>query len=141
MSCITKKAKPIADELPWFVYFLRDPIDKQVRYVGCSSQPKKRLNNHLHTYHYVPNRDWIQDLRSRGLLPVQEVVLGPMTKEQAIRAEARLIRLHSVYRPGQLLQRVFQPKSTPIALLFGRFDVNHATPFARTNAALGLLDH
>jgi hypothetical protein len=134
-----KKIKLPAKDREWFVYFLRDPRDFKARYVGISSEPRKRLNNHLHFGYRVPNTEWIAELRGLGLQPIQHIILGPLTKAQAERVEARLMRLFSVKHPGQLLQKVFREKSEAMLRRFGRYDVDEHTPFARTNAALGIL--
>jgi hypothetical protein len=118
-------------ERPFFVYFLRDPRDMAVRYVGISSEPQKRFNNHLHFSFNVPNKPWIDSLKAIGLLPVQHIVLGPVSKSQAERVEARLMRLFATKFPGQLLQRTPHAKSPRIAMLFGTYDVDLSTPFIR----------
>jgi hypothetical protein len=141
IAAMDKRRKVVlpVSERPFFVYFLRDPRDMKARYVGISSEPAKRFNNHLHFGYRVPNTDWINELRAEGLLPIQHVVIGPVTKRQAERVEARLMRLFSVKHPGQLLQKVFKAKSEAILRRFGCYDIDERTPFARTNTALGLI--
>lgn len=61
-----------------YIYVLRDPRDDAVRYVGCTKNPKRRLETHLYKKSdgsFVHDRrEWIQGLRSERLRPVMEVV-------------------------------------------------------------------
>lgn len=89
------------------VYFLRDPRNFQVRYIGMTCAPKVRLSNHKSTGSAgdkpTPRKlAWMNELRSLGLEPVMQVVLTNLTKLRALRVEARLIFLHSQMNREQL---------------------------------------
>ena len=57
-----------------YVYELIDPRDGAVRYVGCSTDPRKRLNAHLSRSHNPDVRLWIAELRGIGIVPRLRVV-------------------------------------------------------------------
>lgn len=58
--------------MPW-IYYLKDPRDDSVRYIGYTTHPESRLREHLRdarsskTTHKVR---WIRSLQALGLLPV-----------------------------------------------------------------------
>ncbi len=52
----------------YHVYALIDPTDRQIRYVGISRDPNKRLYRHCHNPGKCTS-EWIQGLRARGLQP------------------------------------------------------------------------
>src|SRR5665213_2683849 len=59
-----------------FVYILKHPITGEIRYVGCTTDPEKRLRSHISC---CRNRSyekeiWIADLLDKGLRPVMEVI-------------------------------------------------------------------
>lgn len=66
------------DDSTWsYVYLLRDPITRRVRYVGQSNNPKRRLRAHLSQARRVStlhSRRWIASLLAKGVLPVLEVI-------------------------------------------------------------------
>ena len=59
-----------------FIYTLTDPITNEIRYVGKSNRPKKRLKEHLYesklkkTY----KNNWIRGLLKKNLTPLLEVI-------------------------------------------------------------------
>lgn len=60
-----------------FIYALRDPTTQQIRYIGKSDTPKKRLRAHLGGCRrgergHRPN--WLRSLASNGLKPILEIV-------------------------------------------------------------------
>lgn len=60
----------------WYVYALRDPISWDVRYIGKSGNPRRRLLGHLydsyrHTHHTAR---WVQKLIRQGLRPFLEII-------------------------------------------------------------------
>jgi len=59
-----------------FIYSLHDPETGHLRYVGKANNPIKRLRNHLSRRGLKKShRDsWIQNLKSRGLKPIQFIV-------------------------------------------------------------------
>lgn len=57
-----------------FIYILCHPITGELRYVGKANNPRQRLSSHLGSNHKVPVSNWIRSLKSKGLLPVMEVI-------------------------------------------------------------------
>ena len=62
----------------YYIYLLRDPRDKSVRYVGRTINPQRRYSRHLYDGcrgSYVRARwDWITELRSIKLRPEIEII-------------------------------------------------------------------
>lgn len=60
----------------WFIYVLRDPRTNEVRYVGWTYDPAKRLRYHLYdaTKGGTYKANWITQLRSLGLIPSMEII-------------------------------------------------------------------
>jgi hypothetical protein len=87
-----------------FVYFIRDPETKAVRYIGSSHDPQKRLSAHRWDM-TGPCRVWLRSLKKLGLEPILDVVFGPFSILQAYPVEQRLIALHRLAYPGQILNR------------------------------------
>lgn len=60
-----------------YIYTLADPRTQEVRYVGWSHEPRRRLRRHMK---YLEGRqemrDWLGDLHQHGLWPVLEIVDG-----------------------------------------------------------------
>ncbi len=58
----------------WYIYALKEPSTGEVRYVGCSQYPERRLAWHL----YAPTNPelvlWLTDLQEQGLKPSQEIL-------------------------------------------------------------------
>ncbi len=91
------------------LYFLRDPRNLMVRYIGISNDPKYRLTQHWseRLRHYttgLAKADWFRELDSQGLRPVLDVMITGLTKHQAKRVEHRLVSNWMAKHPGQLLQ-------------------------------------
>jgi hypothetical protein len=59
-----------------YIYELLDPDTKQVRYVGCSEHPQRRLNGHLHNaWKETSNKDrWLRSLSQQRKSPILKVV-------------------------------------------------------------------
>lgn len=57
-----------------FLYVLKDPVSGLVRYVGKADDPDDRYRRHCRLVEKSPKGQWINDLRTRGLVPVLEVV-------------------------------------------------------------------
>jgi hypothetical protein len=72
------------------VYFLRDPRDGRVRYVGMTKNPSARRNAHINTQSYGVCFDWVSELRKVGLKPIFEVKVDGVTRDQAMRCESYL---------------------------------------------------
>jgi hypothetical protein len=94
------------------IYFLRDPANLQVRYIGMSSNVSLRKNAHWSDRLFA--RDialeagtkcaWLKSLALQGLKPLLEVVLSGLTLEQAEQVETRLIFIHSQVNRHLLMQ-------------------------------------
>lgn len=72
------------DDTPHAIYGLRDPIHRDIRYVGMSKNVEARYKQHLHCHTNQYKNFWIQDLRSRGLLPELEIIEKIRGKFQAL---------------------------------------------------------
>lgn len=59
-----------------FIYILKDPITNEVRYVGKSNDPLKRLYKHLCTSSNddTHRKNWISKLLKDGLKPILEII-------------------------------------------------------------------
>lgn len=57
-----------------YIYTLSDPITNEVRYVGKSVNPKKRLDNHLYIKKKQHCSCWIQSLKIKGLKPIFSII-------------------------------------------------------------------
>lgn len=58
-----------------FIYALKDPETRRIRYIGKADSLKKRLAGHLADKYRCHRTNWISELKSRGLLPEMEVLL------------------------------------------------------------------
>lgn len=60
----------------YYVYYLIDPISKDVKYVGASSNPRSRYKQHITKLDKgkTEKRAWIEGLISKGLRPEIEIV-------------------------------------------------------------------
>lgn len=59
-----------------FIYTLSDPITKEVRYVGKSDNPKKRLYEHICSCKRIKNHknNWINSLLKKDQKPILEII-------------------------------------------------------------------
>jgi group I intron endonuclease len=57
-----------------FIYTLTDPRTNQVRYVGKSNKPNKRLSSHLGRTEKNHKYSWLKQLENNGLKPILEIV-------------------------------------------------------------------
>lgn len=58
-----------------FIYGLCDPDTGELRYIGKSNNPKKRLSNHLTSRFKSHRTSWIQSLLTKGRRPKLEILL------------------------------------------------------------------
>jgi hypothetical protein len=64
-----------------FVYALKDPETRKIRYIGHTAFPKKRLSVHLSDRGRNHRTNWIKSLRVSGVIPEMEVLLVVPTSE------------------------------------------------------------
>jgi group I intron endonuclease len=57
-----------------YIYSLSDPRTNEVRYIGKSVNPKRRLNEHLKKFTGSHKSNWIKSLLNIGLMPIIEIV-------------------------------------------------------------------
>lgn len=59
-----------------YIYTLSDPRNNLVRYVGKTSNPKMRLQNHMNRKHNerTHKRNWIESLKKNKLKPLFEII-------------------------------------------------------------------
>ena len=57
-----------------YIYTLSDPESSQIRYVGKSIDPKRRLQNHLCCKDNTYVNHWIKKLRSKELRPIMNII-------------------------------------------------------------------
>ena len=70
------------------IYGLLDPIDNVLHYIGLTSDPKKRLNNHYNGNEGTKEKlIWIRHLKKNGLKPIMEVIEEYETSEELPEAE------------------------------------------------------
>lgn len=71
-----------------FLYLLRDPRDRVVRYFGVTVNPRVRLQLHIHSKRGNTRKvQWCQELRSLGLQPIMEIL------HETSRAEAEAMEM------------------------------------------------
>lgn len=86
-----------------FVYRLRCPITRHVRYIGISDNPRTRLSVHKSQFWAAPDMQlWLTQLEQDGLSPILEVVTDRLDRVDARAVEKRLVLLFSTFYPGQL---------------------------------------
>jgi len=57
-----------------FIYALKEPETGEIRYVGKSNDPKKRLEDHMSCQGNHHRACWVKNLKHRGLRPILEVI-------------------------------------------------------------------
>ena len=75
-----------------YIYGLQDPIDKQIKYVGKSNAPERRLLQHISTNEDTTKGRWIQSLRLMGKQP-SVVILAACEDDQVFYHEQWWITL------------------------------------------------
>lgn len=75
---------------PHYIYYLRDPRDRSIRYVGVTNNPEARLFRHVRLNQNHANiRRWLDEFPTE--LPVLEVQCIVDGLEEGLRVEAALI--------------------------------------------------
>lgn len=59
-----------------FIYVLKDPDSGEVRYVGKTNNPKKRMSGHLSAQQgrNLPSIRWVRKLKNLNKFPVMEII-------------------------------------------------------------------
>lgn len=59
-----------------FIYALFCPIDGQLKYIGKSNQPKRRLKDHMLDVKDMPVAKllWVDEMKKRKLKPIMEIL-------------------------------------------------------------------
>jgi group I intron endonuclease len=71
----------ITNNLNTFIYTLSCPITNEIKYIGKSDNPKKRLTKHLSEKKSTLKNNWIKSLKKNGLKPKMEI-LDEVLKEE-----------------------------------------------------------
>ncbi len=80
----------------YYVYYLRrDAIDGSVFYVGRTTDPARRFNQHRNDHTASPKRDVLLSLKESGSVPILDVVFETEDADEAIREENRHIALNT----------------------------------------------
>lgn len=88
-------ARKRTKRLPGYgVYFIRDPRDGSLKYIGMTMNFSARRNAHINTQSYGVLYKWVCELRELGMVPVFEPKFWGLTKEQAMRCETILQSHH-----------------------------------------------
>lgn len=67
--------KLIFDNNKTYIYCLKDPITKEIRYVGKGNEPMKRYYKHINLYGNNKHKQaWIIGLKKKGLKPLVEII-------------------------------------------------------------------
>lgn len=74
-----------------FIYYLLDPRNNEVRYVGYTKDPSKRLVDHVHEQADTHKCSWVQMLLLKGLLPELSIRCVVEDATEAKRIEIALI--------------------------------------------------
>lgn len=81
-------------EIKYYVYYLKDPISNDIRYVGISKNPKRRYYSHLSPYFSKENShktNWINKLKSNNLKPTLEIAYEFLSLKECKLKEIELI--------------------------------------------------
>lgn len=77
--------------MPTFIYALKDPETRKIRYIGVTTDPRKRLQKHLADPCRCHRVHWIQSLKNRGLVPEMEILVQ-VPKSEWAEWEVKFIR-------------------------------------------------
>lgn len=79
-------------ELTYTVYALIDPRDNNIRYIGITYDPDRRLKEHLSNDSNVLKRNWVNELRQFGLTPRMHLLETGLSLSLALEREHFLIQ-------------------------------------------------
>ena len=85
-----------------FIYGLKDPITKEILYVGKSSNPDNRLKRHMSDYSLIESwtekNKWLLNLKNNGLSPEIEII-DEGTDDNINELEIRWISYYKLVNP------------------------------------------
>ncbi len=87
-----------------FVYWLRDPITRKVRYVGSTASPRQRAILHCHRNRLYSTQKWIASLLLQDEYPILEVI-GKHEGRDGTLEILVINECAAAFPPGQLLNR------------------------------------
>ena len=80
----------------YYLYFLIDPIDLLVKYIGVTKNRKTRLSQHIDRCKLWEKKSkkgkWIKGLLSKNNKPIMVTVNEYKSRHEAVHEESRLIR-------------------------------------------------
>lgn len=79
------------------IYSLVDPRDNQVRYVGASKNPQRRLWQHLNRSkdeNNLKKRLWLEELVQHGHVPKLSIIEENLTKGEVLQREKHWIQVY-----------------------------------------------
>lgn len=79
------------------VYALADPRTNEVRYIGCSKNVRHRYYHHMHNRenNNVVKRDWIADLKAKGIKPTLSILEEFTSKRNALDSEVYWLQFYA----------------------------------------------
>ena len=79
-----------------YIYLLKDPVSKEVVWIGETSKPKQRYDQHVWGCKKDSNakKEWLNNLKAMGLKPWFEIVDTAENKRQAMVKENDIIVTH-----------------------------------------------
>jgi predicted GIY-YIG superfamily endonuclease len=77
------------------IYKLICPISKEVTYVGMTKDVVYRYKQHLRNKDNIKKWEWISDLKSKGLMPLLEIVESGLNQYEAEEREKHYISVHN----------------------------------------------
>lgn len=114
--------------MPYHVYELYDPIEHEVRYVGCTDSPKRRLKQHLRQPCNPAMALWLASLSEQGESPRLHVRDSFDDLHEAVSAETERIKALGI--GGRLLNLDHNP--CPPATCRAMIDLKRLSTAVRT---------
>lgn len=78
-------------KLKYVVYGLFCPIERKVKYIGCTQFLNKRIREHLKDKRNSGKRNWIMWLLEKGLRPETKIYLQTNNGKEALKDERKRI--------------------------------------------------
>lgn len=74
-----------------YIYALCEPTTGEIRYVGQSTDPRKRVHSHCHRTGATRVFRWTRRLAAHGQLPMLVILAECQTRDEAVAVETRFI--------------------------------------------------